>query len=362
MIARRLNILNFKNLKSVDLELSQSLNCFVGSNGAGKTNILDALFYLSMTKSAFGLTDLQCVRRGDDFFMIAADYGDNPEILTKVVSSFKERKVLKKDGKEYEKLKDHIGLLPIVFSSPSDVVLISESPEERRKFMNSSISQMDTEYLNALVGYNKLITERNKALKGGSAFLSYIDILDERIPDIASLIFRTRRDYITSLSPEVSRIYTEISGHKEEVSIAYESDLQHTSASDLLKQNREKDKIMGYTTSGIHRDDLRLTISGVPIKKFGSQGQQKTMLLALKLAQALIYNETKKCKTILLLDDVFDKLDTDRVENLIRFVSDMDLGQIFITDSSQLRLENTLNSTGKEYNLFRVENGEVTRL
>lgn len=361
MIARRLNILNFKNLKSVDLDLNPGLNCFVGSNGAGKTNILDALYYLSMTKSALGLTDIQCVHRGDDFFMLSAEYGDDPEILTKVVCSFKEKKIVKKDGKEYEKLRDHIGLLPIVFSSPSDVVLISESPEERRKFMNSSISQMDSEYLLELVRYNKLLSERNKALKGGTSFQSYIDVLDERIPDIASMIYHTRKDYILNIKDYVTQIYSEISGHKEEISIAYESDLDFMSAQDLLKQNREKDQIMGYTTGGIHRDDLRLSISGVPMKKYGSQGQQKTMLLALKLAQALLYNQKENCRTILLLDDVFDKLDTERVGNLLKVVSEMDLGQIFITDSSQVRLENTLSNIGRDYSLFHVEDGEVKR-
>lgn len=352
MVLRRLNILNFKNIASADIEFREGVNCFVGNNGAGKTNILDAIYFLSMTKSAFGLSDIHCVKRGGDFFMLSGEYGDNPDELTKVVCSYKERKVIKKDGKEYEKLRDHVGLVPVVFSTPSDVVLISDSPEERRKFLNASISQSDSDHLTALVQYNRLLAERNKALKGGSEFREYIRILDMRIPDIATAIFKSRREYVARIAPTASRIYARISGENETVGIEYQSDLLINSAEDCLAKNSDRDTLLGYTTGGVHRDDIALSLNGVPIRKFGSQGQQKTMLLALKLAQAEILGKG----AILLLDDIFDKLDTKRVANLLETVSEMKFCQIFVTDSNKVRVGEYLG----DCRIFNVKEGEIT--
>jgi len=353
MILRRLSILNFKNIASADMEFAEGVNCFVGSNGAGKTNVLDAIYFLSMTKSAFGLGDVHCVRRGGDYFMLAGEYGDDPEELTKVVCSYKERKIVKKDGKEYEKLREHVGMIPVVFSTPSDVALISDSPEERRKFLNASISQSDADHLSALVQYNRLIAERNKALKGGSDFREYIRILDARIPDIATAIFKARRKYVSELAPTASNIYNRISGDAEKVGIEYQSDLQLCNAADILAKNSDRDTVLGYTSAGVHRDDIALSLSGVPIRKFGSQGQQKTLLLALKLAQAEMLGKG----SILLLDDIFDKLDTTRVANLIEMVTEMDFRQVFVTDSNKVRVGEYLGKC----RLFNVSEGNVSR-
>ena len=360
MYLKRLSLINFKNLPQQDIEFLRGINCFVGDNGTCKTNIVDAIYYLSMCKSAIGMSDRQCVLHGQDSFMIDGTFISDSERREQIVCSYTRgsQKIIKRNGKAYERFSDHIGFIPTVIVSPADSMLISDSAEERRKYINAFISQFDHDYLSALIRYNTALAERNKYLKIGSDE-QMLQIYDMQLEAAATKIFERRREMIGRLQPIVAQYYKILSGDRETVWLDYNSDLLEESLSNLLLASREKDCILGYTTAGVQRDDIHFTIGDVPLRKYGSQGQQKSFIIALKLAQyQIIAAETGKTP-ILLLDDVFDKLDESRVAELISLVAGNTFGQIVITDCSHERMERLLENSGAEYKLFDVTYGKV---
>ncbi len=361
MYLKQLNITNFKNLEQVGLELSSGLNCFIGNNGEGKTNLLDAVYYLSMAKSYFNQVDSQVVRHGEDFFMLQGLYERNgaEEQLSCGVKRG-EGKALKRNGKQYERLADHIGLIPLVMVSPTDSALITDSGEERRRYLNGLISQLDREYLDSLIRYNHALTLRNKLLKqAGAMDRDMLDTLDMQLSEYGQKIYEKRRDMVESMSPYFTMVYAVVSGNREDVVLSYRSDLSKEPLYNLLKQAFEKDRVLQHTSVGIHRDDLEMRLGEHPIRRVGSQGQQKTYLLALKLAQFELYKKHTNIAPLLLLDDVFDKLDMARVEQLIQLVAHNGFGQIFLTDSNKTRLDSILSSVNNNHALFRVKDGNV---
>ncbi len=361
MVLEKLEIINFKNIHSAEFSFASGINSFVGANGSGKTNLLDAIYFLSITKSAQGLTDSQAVNHDADFFMLQGQYGAENRHES-VVCSFKKRagKTLKRNGKEYGRMSEHIGLIPVIFSSPSDTTLINEASDQRRRFLNASLSQIDSNYLMLLVRYNHFLAERNKLLKMGRSSGELLEVIDMQMVDIAHKIHSIRREFIEELAPIAQQLYAAISGGREEVMVAYKSALDNGDYATLLQESLQRDQILGHTSVGIHRDDMPLEMEGLPIRKFGSQGQQKSMLLSLKLSLAQIIYKRKQIRPLLLLDDVFDKLDMQRVENLLAEVSRPHFGQIFITDSNKVRLEGIVSSLEGSSQLYTVDNGAFT--
>ena len=360
MYLKKLVLINFKNIAQAEITLSERLNCFVGDNGAGKTNVLDAVYYLSMSKSALTMTDGQSVRHGEDFFVVEGTYAGDSGSNDTVNCSFLRRsgKVLKLNGKEYDRMADHVGRFPVVMVSPQDSVLITDAAEERRRYLNAFLSQLDREYLASLMRYNAVLAERNRFLKSSSDE-QMLQIYDMQLADHAARIYERRRDIIERMRPLVAEFYRQLSGDREQVEIEYRSELASASMGELLLASRERDIVNGFTTSGVHRDDMSLRIGGYPLRKYGSQGQQKSFLMSLKLAQYRILAEVCGERPLLLLDDLFDKLDTSRVENLLTLVAGDDFGQIFITDCNRSRLETILSRAGEKYALFMVEGGDI---
>lgn len=358
MYLRKLSLLNFKNIAESELSLGRGINCLVGDNGAGKTNFIDAVYYLSMCKSAFGMTDGQSVRHGAEFFMAEGDYLTDQARSEKIVCSFSRKggKVLKRNGKEYERLSEHVGLIPAVVVSPADSVLISDAADERRRFLNAFISTLDRPYLHALMRYNAVLSERNRLLKMQPDEVM-LDIYDQQLIEHGTQIHACRARYIERLQPLVADYYRQLSDDREQVDLSYKSELNSRPFREILLEARAKDQINEFTTSGIHRDDLVLRIGGYPLRKYGSQGQQKSFLIALKLAQYTLLAEEQHERPILLLDDLFDKLDAGRVEQLIRLVSGEHFGQILITDCNPTRLRRILDRAGGNYTLYSVTNG-----
>ncbi len=364
MHIKLLKILNFKNLEEVNLELSDKLNCFTGKNGAGKTNLLDAIFYLSFTKSYFNNSDSFNVNTNSNFFLIQGEYFRN-EKTEKIHCGFssEKKKVFKRNDKAYKKFSEHIGLLPIVMISPGDSILILGVSEERRKYIDSVISQYDKEYLYFLIKYNKIIKQRNRLLKNftqsGYFDKDTISIYNNQLAEYGSLIFEKRNDFILKLKPIFSKYYELISKKNETVDLTYKSHLKNDVFLQLLEQNIERDKVLGYTTKGIHRDDLDFAINNFSLRKAGSQGQQKTFLIALKFAQYEFIKEISKISPLLLLDDIFDKFDAERVEEIIKLTSNNNFGQIFITDTNPERVEKVIDKDKGEFKLFNVEKGKI---
>ena len=360
MILKKLSLINFKNLSQQVIELEPSINCFVGDNGTCKTNIVDAIHYLAMCKSALGMSDSQCVLHGEDFFVVDGAFENEDGRKEQVVCSYKRgnQKIIKRNDKAYERFSDHVGLIPTVIVSPADSMLISESGEERRKYINAFISQFDHDYLAAMIRYNGALAERNKYLKIGSDEQMLL-IYDMQLAAAAEKIFERRKEMIEKLQPIVAEFYKTLSGDRETVSLTYRTDLEEGELTELLLKSREKDCILGHTTVGIHRDDIQFSIGDVPLRKYGSQGQQKSFIIALKLAQYQIIAEQTGKTPILLLDDVFDKLDESRVAELITLVASENFGQIVITDCSHERMERLLANSGAEYKLFDVTYGKV---
>lgn len=360
MYIKRLSLINFKNLQQQDIDFFRGINCFVGDNGTCKTNIIDAIYYLSMCKSVIGMSDRQCVLHGQESFVIDGTFISDQERREQIVCSYARgsQKVIKRNGKVYERFSDHIGFIPTVIVSPADSMLISDSAEERRKYINTFISQFDHDYLASLIRYNTVLAERNKYLKIGSDEQMLL-IYDAQLEATGARIFERRAEMIARLQPIVAEYYKVISGDRETVWLDYQSDLLDASLSEILLSCRQKDCIMGYTTAGIQRDEIHFTIGGVPLRKYGSQGQQKSFIIALKLAQYQIIAEQTGKTPILLLDDVFDKLDESRVAELISLVAGKGFGQILITDCSHERMERLLESSGAEYKLFDVTYGKI---
>ncbi len=359
MIIKKLSLYNFKNHTEKRFEFSPQINCFVGNNGAGKTNILDALHYLSVGKSFLGNTDLNNIKNEEDFFTVEAEVlNDDSEDIIKILQPKEAKKIIKKNDKSYDRLADHIGYLPSVMISPYDSNLISDAGESRRKFLDSMISQTDSEYLFNLIQYQKTIQQRNALLKYFAKNRTWdrdsLEIYDEPIIRFGTKIFTKRKDFVEKLNPIVKNFYKIISGGKETVSVIYESHLLEDSLEKLLKESLERDRMLTYTSKGIHKDDLLFEMDAVLIKKIGSQGQQKSFLVSLKLAQMSLIKELTRKTPILLLDDIFDKLDDSRVSQLIELVNQESFGQIFITDTHRERTENVVKKINEESIIFEI--------
>lgn len=359
MIIRKLSLYNFKNHSEKTFDLSPQINCFVGNNGMGKTNILDALHYLSVGKSFLGNTDLNNIKKDEDFFSINAEIqNDDSEDIIKISQPKEAKKIIKKNDKTYDRLADHIGYLPSVMISPYDSNLISDSGESRRKFLDSMISQTDSEYLFGLIQYQKTIQQRNALLKYFAKNRTWdkdsLKIYDDPITKSGTQIYKKRKNFVEKLNPIVQSFYEIISGGKESVSVVYESHLQEDSFENLLKESLDRDRMLTYTSKGIHKDDLLFDMDSVLIKKIGSQGQQKSFLISLKLAQMSLVKELTGKTPILLLDDIFDKLDDTRVAQLIKLVNQENFGQIFITDTHRERTESVVKKINEESIIFEV--------
>lgn len=365
MILQRLSIINYKNIEQADLSLSPKINCFLGNNGMGKTNLLDAVYYLSFCKSHNNLIDSQNIQHDADFSVIQGWY-DIEGIENEFFCSLKRRqkKRFKRNKKDYDKLSDHIGVLPLVMVSPSDSDLISGGSDERRRFMDVVLSQFDKEYLHSLIRYNKALQQRNALLKndGDKSDDILFDLWEDEMVNSGIIIFSKRRDFIESFIPTFRKYYNFISQSKEEVSLAYESHLHDHEFSSLLKQRRERDRILGYSSAGIHKDDLDMKLGDFSIKKIGSQGQNKTYVVAMKLAQHEFLLKVANTAPVLLLDDIFDKLDSVRVEQIVKLVLGEEFGQIFITDTNREHLDNILKNTNSNYHIYNVESGSIEQI
>ena len=359
MYLQQLSLVNFKNISSKTFHFHEKINCFVGNNGVGKTNVLDAIYYLSFAKSYFNSVAVQNIKHGESFFMVEGDYWLK-ERNEKIVCSLKkgQKKLLKRNGKNYEKFSEHIGQLPLVIISPADRDLVTEGSETRRKFIDGVISQQNKGYLKDLLSYNKVVSQRNALLKYFASNRTFdavnLEVYDEQLVEYGSRIYKTRKAFLEEFIPIFNEKYEIISGDKEQVNLNYKSQLHDFKFDTLLKKALEKDKILQYTTVGIHKDDLSFEIGNYPIKKFGSQGQQKSYLIALKLAQFQFIKQQANVTPILLLDDIFDKLDENRVAQIIGLVDDDEFGQIFITDTHQERTENIVKQSNQEYKVFEL--------
>lgn len=356
---RKITIRNFRNIELQEVIFSPKINCISGGNGEGKTNLLDAIWYLSMTKSAMSGPDRFNFRYGTTEFSIAGTYsmpGGTVSKFSVQVNSAGEKRI-KRDEKAYSRISEHIGTLPIVMVSPADISMVSESGEERRKFVNSVLSQMDREYLSAVQQYNRLLQQRNRLLKEGNADEDLLSAFDERLSAMAVPIFGKRGKFCSSLAPVVQRYYSEISGDREAVGIEYKSDLQSGDLVDILRQNREKDRVLRFTTSGVQRDDFIFTMNGHPIRRCGSQGQQKSFLVALKFAQYEVMKDRCGYPPMMLLDDLFDKLDPTRVSNLLGMVADREFGQIFLTDPDKVRTRGIVDAITSDRLYIEAEGG-----
>lgn len=363
MILKKLSVLNYKNISQAELTFSPKINCFIGHNGEGKTNMLDAVYFLSFCKSATNAIDSQNVRHGEEFFMLQGDYvhesGENEEIYCGL--KLKQKKRFKRNKKEYKKLSEHIGLIPMILVSPSDAELISGGSEERRRFMDMVISQYDHEYLEALVRYGKALAQRNVLLKQEDEPDEELMCLwEDMMASEGEKIYKKRKQYIEEFVPVFQEFYERISLGRESVGLRYVSHGDRGDLLNVIRRDRAKDRVMGYSLHGVHKDDLEMTLGGFPIKREGSQGQNKTFLIALKLAQFDFLRRTGSNTTpLLLLDDIFDKLDANRVEEIVKLVSGERFGQIFITDTNRDHLDSILGKTHNDYKLFYVKNGEI---
>jgi DNA replication and repair protein RecF len=364
MWLKNITLLNFKNYSSAELRFAKTVNVFVGNNGAGKTNLLDAIHYLCLCKSYFNPIDSQQIKANEDLFLIQGDF-DRKEKNEKITCGLKrnQKKQFKRNKKEYDKLANHIGLFPLVMISPYDVNLIMDGSEERRRFIDNVISQTDSSYLDELIVYNKHLLNRNALLKQIAVTrkldVMLLQILDEQLILSGNKIFEKRKQFLLDFIPLFDKHYNYITDGAEQVSLSYQSQLNDQDFETLLVQSIEKDKILERTTVGIHKDELLFAIGEMPLKKFGSQGQQKSFLIALKLAQYSYLQKFKGFKPLLLLDDIFDKLDDLRVHKLMEMVSHHDFGQIFITDTGRERVLSVFKEIKVDVTLFEVDNGII---
>jgi|TARA_B110000259_G_scaffold157956_1_gene180121 DNA replication and repair protein RecF len=364
VVLKELSVVNFKNFKGIEVSLNPKINCFVGNNGQGKTTLLDAIYYLSFCKSFLNSIDTQNVNMEESFFVLQGEY-EREEKIERVYCGLKkgQKKVFKRNKKEYEKLADHIGMFPLVIISPSDSNLITLGSDLRRKFLDGIISQFDHPYLETLLIYNKAITQRNALLKYFSRQRTFnqdqLDVWDDQVVKYGNVLYEKRKQLIEQLTPVFQRYYQQISGGKEQVELVYQSQLENGDFAGQLKQAYKEDSRRLFSTVGIHKDDLVFKLSGGQIKKFGSQGQQKSYLIALKLAQLEFLKSTVGINPILLLDDVFDKLDEERVSHILEMVNGNQFGQIFISDTHPKRIEEILSQLELESSVFEVNNKEV---
>lgn len=357
MHLKNLSLLNYKNFQSASFQFDSKINCLVGHNGVGKTNILDSIYHLAYGKSYFNPITSQNINHDADFFVIDGEFEKQDRQEKVVVSAKKgQKKIIKRNAKAYEKFSEHIGLIPVVIISPADRDLIVEGSETRRKFMDGIISQSDKSYLESLLKYNKTLSQRNSLLKYFAANHTFdrdtLEIYNGQMQELGELLFEKRKAFLETFIPIFEKRYASISNEKETVQLKYKSQLHKESFSVLFKSNLQKDMVLQYTGVGTHKDDLVLKIEGHPIKKFGSQGQQKSYLVALKLAQYDFMKQQSKVNPILLLDDIFDKLDEKRVAHIIELVTTDDLGQLFISDTHAERTEEVVKSSAKNYKMI----------
>ena len=393
MILERLSILNYKNIREATLELSPKMNCFIGHNGAGKTNVLDAVYYLSFCRSASNPLDSQVICHEEPFCMIEGEYltdghhpkpvdshsplndsllpsdggvsvGEHLQHLTISVGMKRgQKKHFKRDKKEYKRLSEHIGLIPLVVVAPSDTFLIEGGSEERRKLMDMVISQYDRSYIDHLSRYNNALQQRNTLLKmeDSEPDPMLLDLWEEQMAEAGEQLYQKRTTFVTELTPVFQEYYHHISEGREQVGLQYVSHCQRGPLLEVIRRDRAKDRAVGYSLHGVHRDDLEFTLGDHPMKREGSQGQNKTYVIALKLAQFDFLKRTASQTTpLLLLDDIFDKLDADRVEKIVRLVSGDSFGQIFITDTNRDHLDQILKTSSLDYKIFHVDNGVIS--
>lgn len=359
MKLNKLSLINYKNFNEISFEFEAKINCFIGANGVGKTNVLDAIYHLAYGKSYFNPIATQNINHQADFFMIEGDFEKNNR-TQQIVCSLKkgQKKILKHNDKIYDKLSEHIGLIPLVMISPADRDLITEGSETRRSFIDIVISQLDQNYLNQLIRYQKTLKQRNSLLKYFSLNHTFdadnLTIYDEQLNELGHAIYEKRKEFLNLFIPVFNKHHKHITHSKDEVQLVYESQLHENQLDYLLKQSLPKDRILQHTSIGIHKDDLSFEINQHPIKKFGSQGQQKSYLIALKLAQFEFLKNENGVKPILLFDDIFDKLDENRVAQIIHMVNQEDFGQLFISDTHIERTEKLIKSTQQEYKIFKL--------
>lgn len=368
MFLKQIKLANFKNYEQADFSFSGKINCFIGDNGAGKTNVLDAIHYLSFCKSYFSPIDSQNIRHDCDFFSIHGTYDKNGNSLDTVACILKQnhKKQFLLNDKEYDRLSDHIGLYPLVMISPYDRDLINEGSDARRRYIDSVISQFNKIYLDDLINYNKVLLQRNILLKKFAENNYYdrsaIEMWDDQLIRLGERIHLKRKEFIEAFKPMFQQYFDFISSSKEEVSIRYDSQMNDRALSELLAMSIDRDRALRYTTAGVHKDDLIFTINGYPVKKYGSQGQQKSYVIAVKLAQFEYTRNIKGFKPILLLDDIFDKLDSKRVKQIIELVNENNFGQVFITDTQKERIENIFLEVNTEHKIFHIANGDIIEL
>ena len=357
MYLKKIALLNYKNFESISFDFDAKINCFVGNNGVGKTNVLDAIYQLAFTKGYFNSIAIQNIQHQKEFFLLEGVFDiENKEELVSCSIKKGSKKVVKRNGSIYEKLSEHIGLIPLVIISPNDTNLIIEGSAVRRKFMDGVIAQSDTLYLKHLIAYNKVLSQRNSLLKYFALNHTFdalnIEVYNKQLIEYGTHIYQKRKAFSEEFISIFTNRYQHISEGREEVSFQYKTQLDLTDFEELLKESLDKDRLLQYTTVGIHRDDLLYTIEGYPIKKFGSQGQQKSYLVALKLAEFDFVKKQSKVTPILLLDDIFDKLDEKRVLKIIELVNDDTFGQLFISDTHAERTENVIKKTKQSYKMF----------
>jgi len=366
MHLKNIQLVQFKNFSKVQLSFSSEINCFLGLNGSGKTNLLDAIHYLCLTKSAFNSVDTQSILHGHHFFSVKGEFQKEEKIpeIHCLLEEGKKKQVFN-NGKAYTKMSEHIGLLPIVLIAPDDTQLIKGGSEDRRRFFDSLISQVDSLYLEKIIRYQHFLKQRNALIKRFSES-NHIDTVllepyDKELIELSQWISTKRNEFLTLYTPLLHQHYAEISGKREEIQVSYESEVLEPAFPTHFKSSLRKDLFLKRTTRGIHKDDFDFQISGFPIKKFGSQGQQKSFLIALKLAQFQIFKELKQTKPILLLDDIFDKLDDFRIKKMINLVADKEFGQLFITDARPERSMEILAGVSSHTTYFEVREGNVVR-
>lgn len=359
MYLNKISLFNYKSFDEASFEFDRKINCFVGRNGIGKTNVLDAIYHLAYGKSYFNPLAVQNIRHGEEFFVIDGEF-EKTDRTEQIVTSLKkgQKKILKRNGKLYDKFSDHIGFIPLVIISPADSDLITEGSETRRRFLDSVISQLDSQYLQMLIRYQKVISQRNALLKyfaSNRIFESEtLSIYDEQLEALGQPIFERRKEFLNGFVPIFNSYHHSITDSAENVELVYQSHLSEKTTSELLKEHLQKDRALQYTSAGIHKDDLSFEIDGHPIKKFGSQGQQKSFLIALKLAQFDIVRKQSGEKPILLFDDIFDKLDAIRVSKIVTMVNNDEFGQLFISDTHADRTEDIVKQTHQSYKMFHL--------
>jgi len=359
MNLKKINLINFKNFETQSFDFEDKINCFVGDNGVGKTNVLDAIYYLSFAKSYFNPVAVQNINHTKDFFVIEGEYQLNDRVDT-IVCSLKRghKKSIKRNGKVYEKFSDHIGYLPLVIISPADRDLIIEGSETRRKFIDNVISQSNKSYLQTLIKYNKVVAQRNSLLKYFALNRTFdalnLKVYNEQMQIYGSEIYNERKAFLKEFIPIFTKRYKAIVSGNEIVNLVYKTQLEGSDLLTLLSQNIERDRVLQYTSMGVHKDDLAFEINGHSVKKFGSQGQQKSYLIALKLAQFDFIKKQSNVKPILLLDDIFDKLDANRVTQIINLVNNNEFGQLFISDTHKERTEEVVKKSNQSYKMFEL--------